>query len=261
MTTALQIARSGLDALDQRMKTISNHLATVSTTGFKKDRASFASLMYQDDRNPGAASGADTQYATGLGTGTGVRVVGTERMHSQGTLQTTDNALDLAIDGAGFFAVQLADGTVGYTRDGGFKLSANGEMVTASGLRLAQPLTIPDGAQQITISPDGIVTAAVAGQAAPVEVGQLQLTRFLNPAGLMPVGDNLYRETAGSGPPTLGVAGQAGMGNIRQGMLEGSNVSTVQELVDMIETQRAYEINAKVINAADEMSRYVVQNV
>lgn len=261
MTTALQIARSGLDALDQRMKTISNNLANVSTTGFKKDRASFATLMYQDDRSPGAASGADTQYATGLGTGTGVRVVGTERMHSQGTLQQTDNALDMAIDGAGFFAVQLNDGTVGYTRDGGFKLSANGEVVTASGLRLAQPLTIPDGAQQITISQDGIVTASVAGQAAPVEVGQLQLTRFLNPAGLMPLGDNLYRETAGSGPPTLGVAGQAGMGNIRQGMLEGSNVSTVQELVDMIETQRAYEINAKVINAADEMSRYVVQNV
>lgn len=261
MTTALQIARSGLDALDQRMKTISNNLANVSTTGFKKDRASFATLMYQDDRSPGAASGADTQYATGLGTGTGVRVVGTERIHLQGTLQQTDNALDLAIDGAGFFAVQLADGTQGFTRDGGFKLSANGEVVTASGLRLAQPLTIPDGAQQITISQDGIVTVTVAGQAAPVEVGQLQLTRFLNPAGLMPLGDNLYRETAGSGPPTLGVAGQAGMGNIRQGMLEGSNVSTVQELVDMIETQRAYEINAKVINAADEMSRYVVQNV
>ncbi|WP_156256693.1 flagellar basal-body rod protein FlgG [Sandarakinorhabdus oryzae] len=261
MTTALQIARSGLDALDQRMKTISNNLANVSTTGFKKDRASFASLMYQDDRNPGAASGADTQYATGLGTGTGVRVVGTERIHQQGTLQQTENALDLAIDGAGFFAVQLADGTQGYTRDGGFKLSATGELVTASGLRLAQPLTIPDGAQQITISQDGIVTATLAGQTAPVEVGQLQLTRFLNPAGLMPIGDNLYRETAGSGPPTLGVAGQAGMGNIRQGMLEGSNVSTVQELVDMIETQRAYEINAKVINAADEMSRYVTQNV
>ena len=261
MTTALQIARSGLDALDQRMKTISNNLANVSTTGFKKDRASFASLMYQDDRSAGAASGADTQYATGLGTGTGVRVVGTERIHQQGTLQQTDNALDLAIDGSGFFAVQLADGTSGYTRDGGFKLSANGEIVTASGLRLAQPLTIPDGASQVVISPDGIVTATVPGQAAPVEVGQLQLTRFLNPAGLMPMGDNLYRETAGSGPPTLGVAGQAGMGTVRQGMLEGSNVSTVQELVDMIETQRAYEINAKVINAADEMSRYVTQNV
>ncbi len=261
MTTALQIARSGLDALDQRMKTISNNLANVSTTGFKKDRASFATLMYQDDRNPGAASGPDTQYASGLGTGTGVRVVGTERIHQQGTLLQTDNALDLAIDGSGFFAVQMPDGTIGYTRDGGFKLSANGEIVTAAGLRLAQPLTIPDGASQVVISPDGIVTATVPGQAAPVEVGQLQLTRFLNPAGLMPLGDNLHRETAGSGPPTLGVAGQAGMGNIRQGMLEGSNVSTVQELVDMIETQRAYEINAKVINAADEMSRYVVQNV
>jgi flagellar basal-body rod protein FlgG len=261
MTTALQIARSGLDALDQRMKTISNNLANVSTTGFKKDRASFATLMYQDDRNPGAASGPDTQYASGLGTGTGVRVVGTERIHQQGTLLQTDNALDLAIDGSGFFAIQMPDGTTGYTRDGGFKLSANGEIVTAAGLRLAQPLTIPDGASQVVISPDGIVTATVAGQPAPVQVGQLQLTRFLNPAGLMPLGDNLYRETAGSGPPTLGVAGQAGMGNIRQGMLEGSNVSTVQELVDMIETQRAYEINAKVINAADEMSRYVVQNV
>lgn len=261
MTTALQIARSGLDALDQRMKTISNNLANVSTTGFKKDRANFASLMYQDDRSPGAASGADTQYATGLGTGTGVRVVGTERIHAQGTLLQTDNALDLAIDGAGFFGVQLADGTQGFTRDGGFKLSANGEIVTTAGLRLAQPLTIPDGASQVVISQDGIVTATVPGQAAPVEVGQLQLTRFLNPAGLMPLGDNLYRETAGSGPPTLGAAGQAGMGNIRQGMLEGSNVSTVQELVDMIETQRAYEINAKVINAADEMSRYVTQNV
>lgn len=261
MTTALNIARSGLDALDQRMKTIANNLANVATTGFKRDRASFATLLYQDDRTPGAASGPDTQYATGLGTGTGVRVVGTERIHAQGTLLQTDNALDLAIDGAGFFAIQLPDGTQGFTRDGGFKLSANGELVTASGLRLAQPLTIPDGATQVVIAPDGTVTAQVAGEAAPVEVGQLQLTRFLNPAGLMPIGDNLYRESAGSGPPTLGVAGQAGLGQIRQGMLEGSNVSSVQELVDMIETQRAYEINSKVINAADEMSRYVVQNV
>jgi flagellar basal-body rod protein FlgG len=261
MTTALQIARSGLDALDQRMKTISNNLANVSTTGFKRDRANFASLMYQDDRSPGAASGADSQYASGLGTGTGVRVVGTERIHAQGTMIQTDNALDLAVDGAGFFAVQMPDGTVGYTRDGGFKLSAMGEIVTTAGLRLAQPLTVPDGATQLVIAPDGTVTASLPGQAVPVEVGQLQLARFLNPAGLMPVGDNLYRETAGSGPPTQGVAGQAGMGQVRQGMLEGSNVSTVQELVDMIETQRAYEINSKVISADDEMSRYVVQNV
>jgi flagellar basal-body rod protein FlgG len=261
MTTALQIARSGLDALDQRMKTISNNLANVNTTGFKRDRASFVTLMYQDERGAGAASGPDTQYATGLGTGTGVRVAGTERIHAQGTLIQTDNALDLAIEGQGFFAVVLPDGTQAFTRDGGFKLSATGELVTNAGLRLAQPITIPDGAERITIAPDGTVTAAIAGQAAPVEVGQIPLTRFLNAAGLLPIGDNLYRETAGSGPPQQGVAGQAGLGNLRQGALEGSNVSTVQELVDMIETQRAYEINAKVINAADEMSRYVVQNV
>ena len=261
MTTALQIARSGLDALDQRMKTISNNLANVNTTGFKRDRASFVTLMYQDERGAGAASGADTQYATGLGTGTGVRVAGTERIHAQGTLIQTDNALDLAIEGQGFFAVVLPDGTQAFSRDGGFKLSATGELVTNAGLRLAQPITIPDGAERITIAPDGTVTAAIAGQAAPVEVGQIPLTRFLNAAGLLPIGDNLYRETAGSGPPQQGVAGQAGLGSLRQGALEGSNVSTVQELVDMIETQRAYEINAKVINAADEMSRYVVQNV
>ncbi|WP_310496105.1 flagellar basal-body rod protein FlgG [Sandarakinorhabdus sp.] len=261
MTSALQIARSGLDALDQRMKTISNNLANVGTTGFKRDRAAFVSLMYQDDRSPGAASSADTQYATGLGTGTGVRVAGTERIHAQGTLIQTDNALDLAIEGAGFFAVTMPDGTQAFSRDGGFKLSATGEMVTTAGLRLAQPIIIPDGAERITIAPDGTVTAVIAGQAAPVEVGQLQLSRFLNPAGLSPIGDNLYRETAGSGPATAGPAGIAGMGTLRQGALEGSNVSTVQELVDMIETQRAYEINAKVIKAADEMGQYVAQNV
>ena len=261
MTTALQIARSGLDALDQRLKVISNNLANVNTTGFKRDRAAFVSLLYQDDRSPGAASGVDTQYATGLGTGTGVRVAGTERIHSQGNLQQTDNALDLAIEGAGFFTVQMPDGTQAFSRDGGFKLSANGELVTAAGLRLVPPITIPDGAERITISPDGIVNAALPGQAAPAEVGQITLSRFLNPAGLMPIGDNLYRETAGSGPAVVGVAGQAGMGTLRQGALEGSNVSTVQELVDMIETQRAYEINAKVINSADEMSHYVTQNV
>jgi flagellar basal-body rod protein FlgG len=261
MTTALQIARSGLDALDQRLKVISNNLANVNTTGFKRDRAAFVSLLYQDDRSPGAASGGDTQYATGLGTGTGVRVAGTERIHAQGNLQQTDNALDLGIEGAGFFAVQLPDGTQAYSRDGGFKLSATGELVTAAGLRLVPPITIPDGAERITIAPDGTVNAQLPGQAAPVEAGQITLTRFLNPAGLMPMGDNLYRETQGSGAPIAGVAGQAGLGTLRQGALEGSNVSTVQELVDMIETQRAYEINAKVINAADEMSRYVVQNV
>ena len=261
MTTALQIARSGLDALDQRMRTISNNLANVNTTGFKRDRAAFASLAYQDARQAGAASGADSQYATGLGTGTGVRVAGTERIHTQGALTQTDNALDVAIEGEGFFAVVMPDGRQAYTRDGAFKLSATGEMVTAAGLRLAQPLTIPEGAQSITIAPDGTVTATLQGEAAGVEVGQLQVTRFLNPAGLDPKGDNLYMETAASGAPQTGAAGLEGAGSIRQGALEGSNVSTVQELVDMIETQRAYEVNAKVINAADEMAQYVTQSV
>ncbi|WP_426164921.1 flagellar basal-body rod protein FlgG [Sandarakinorhabdus sp. DWP1-3-1] len=261
MTSALQIARSGLDALDQRMRTISNNLANVNTTGFKRDRAAFVTLMYQDPRQAGAPSGADSQYATGLGTGTGVRVNGTERIHTQGTLVQTENALDVAIEGAGFFAVTQADGSIAYTRDGSFKLSATGEMVTSAGLRLAQGVTIPEGAQAITIAPDGIVSATIQGQAVPVEAGQLQVTRFLNPAGLEPRGDNLYAETAASGAPQTGIAGVDGAGSIRQGALEGSNVSTVQELVDMIETQRAYEVNAKVINAADEMAQYVTQNV
>jgi flagellar basal-body rod protein FlgG len=261
MTSSLQIARSGLDALDQRMKTISNNLANVNTTGFKRDRSAFVSLMYQDSRQPGAPSGGDSQYATGLGTGTGVRVNGTERIHTQGALTQTDNALDLAIEGEGFFAVVLPDGRQAYTRDGAFKISATGDMVTSSGLRLAQAITIPDGAQSVTIAPDGTVSASLQDQSAPVEVGQIQITRFLNPAGLEAKGDNLYAETAASGTPQTGIAGVSGAGNIRQGSLEGSNVSTVQELVDMIETQRAYEVNAKVIKAADEMAQYVTQNV
>ena len=261
MTSALQIARSGLDALDQRMKTISNNLANVNTTGFKRDRAAFVTLMYQDPRQAGTPSGGDSQYATGLGTGTGVRVQGTERIHTQGALTQTDNALDLAIEGDGFFAVLTPDGKPAYTRDGSFKLSATGEMVTSAGLKLAQGISIPDGAQSITIAPDGTVSAVLQGQTAAVEAGQIQVTRFLNPAGLEPRGDNLYAETAASGTAQTGSPGSDGAGTLRQGALEGSNVSTVQELVDMIETQRAYEVNAKVIKAADEMSQYVTQNV
>ncbi len=261
MTSTLQIARSGLDALDQRMRTISNNLANVSTTGFKRDRAAFVTLAYQDARAAGTASGGGNQYATGLGTGTRVRVDGTERIHTQGALTQTDNALDLAIEGAGFFAVVLPDGRQAFTRDGAFKLSPTGELVTSAGLKLTQSVTIPEGAQSITIAPDGTVSATLPGDATPVEAGQIQLTRFLNPAGLAPRGDNLYTETAASGAPQTGIAGIDGAGTLRQGALEGSNVSTVQELVDMIETQRAYEVNAKVINAADEMAQYITQNV
>ena len=259
MTSALQIARSGLDALDARMKTISNNLANVNTTGFKRDRANFATLMYQVTRPAGAPAGGDAQYAAGLGTGTGVRIAGTERIHVQGALIQTDNALDLAVEGSGFFAVTRPDGSTAYTRDGSFKLDATGRVVTGNGDRLVPEITIPDGAQAVTIAPDGTVSATVAG--ATTELGQVQLTRFLNPAGLLPLGGNLYAETSASGAAQAGTPGADGTGAVRQGALEGSNVSTVQELVDMIETQRAYEVNAKVINAADEMARYVNQNV
>ena len=261
MTSALQIARSGLDALDQKMKTISNNLANVNTTGFKRDRANFETLMYQTTRTPGNPSAADAQYATGLGTGTGVRVAGTERIHTQGSLQQTDNALDLAIEGSGFFQVALADGRTVYTRDGSFKLNAEGQLVTGSGDKLQPAITIPDSAQAIVIAPDGTVSATVQGQVDAAQLGQIQVVRFLNPAGLQPLGENNYAETAASGTAQAGTPGESGAGKLRQGSLETSNVSTVQELVDMIETQRAYEVNAKVINSADEMAKYVNQNV
>jgi flagellar basal-body rod protein FlgG len=261
MTSALQIARSGLDALDQKMRVISNNLANVNTTGFKRDRANFETLMYQNDRQAGTPSAADAQYATGLGTGTGVRVAGTERVHTQGALAQTGNALDLGIEGSGFFQVLLPDGTTAYTRDGSFKLDSTGKLVTGSGNKLQPEISIPEGAQSITIAPNGTVSAVVAGSTTPTELGQITIARFINPAGLQPIGQNLYSETAASAQPQVGEAGADGAGSIQQGALEGSNVSTVQELVDMIETQRAYEVNAKVINAADEMQKYVNQSV
>ncbi|MGI4879830.1 MAG: flagellar basal-body rod protein FlgG [Janthinobacterium lividum] len=261
MTSALQIARSGLDALDQKMKTISNNLANVNTTGFKKDRANFETLMYQNTRNPGDPSAADSQYAVGLGTGTGVRVAGTERIHTQGSLTQTDNALDLAIEGSGMFQVTTSDGKTAYTRDGSFKPNSEGQIVSGSGNKLDPAITIPDGAKSIVIAPDGTVSATLAGQTESTQLGQILVARFLNPAGLEPIGENLYSETVASGTPQPGVPGTDGVGLVRQGSLEASNVSTVQELVDMIETQRAYEVNAKVINSADEMQKYVNQNL
>ena len=261
MTSALQTARSGLDALDEKMKVISNNLANVNTTGFKKDRTNFETLMYQSRRNPGDPSGADAQYAVGLGTGTGVRVAGVERIHTQGSLTQTDNALDLAIEGAGLFQVTQADGTLAYTRDGAFKPNAEGQLVTGAGLRLEPAIAVPDGATAIVVAGDGTVSATLAGQTEPAQLGQIQIARFLNPAGLQPLGQNLYAATVASGAAQVGFAGTDGIGQLRQGALEASNVSTVQELVDMIETQRAYEVNAKVINSADEMAKYVNQNL
>jgi flagellar basal-body rod protein FlgG len=258
---AMHIARTGLDAQDMRMRVISNNLANVNTTGFKRDRAAFETLAYQTVTSAGAASTAESKYATGLNLGTGVRVQGTARIDTQGSLSTTGNSLDLALDGDGYFQVQMPGGTLGYTRAGNFSRSAEGLLVTSEGYQVQPGITIPQGATTITIGTDGTVSAIVPGQTEPSQLGQIQVATFPNSAGLEAKGDNYLVETAASGAASLGVAGLEGRGNIRQGMLEGSNVNVVEELVDMIETQRAYEVNSKMINATDEMLKYVNQNI
>ncbi|MGJ3648441.1 flagellar basal-body rod protein FlgG [Sphingomonas sp. GlSt437] len=258
---AMQIARTGLDAQDMRMRVISNNLANVNTTGFKRDRAAFETLAYQTITEAGAPNTAESKYAIGLNLGTGVRIAGTARIDTQGTLATTGNSLDLALDGEGYFQVQLPGGQLGYTRAGNFSRSAEGLLVTAEGYQVQPGITIPPTATSITVGNDGTVSATIPGQSTPTQLGQVQVATFPNAAGLAAKGDNYLTETAASGAPSLGIAGQDGRGNIRQGMLEGSNVNVVEELVDMIETQRAYEVNSKMINATDEMLKYVNQNV
>jgi flagellar basal-body rod protein FlgG len=260
MYPALWIAKTGLDAQQTRMSVVSNNLANVNTTGFKRSRASFEDLLYQNIRQPGGNNTQQNQLPSGLMTGTGVRVVSTEKSFAQGGLLRTDNALDLAINGRGFFEVLLPDGSIAYSRDGSFQINANGEMVTNSGYPLQPGINIPDGAQSVTIGVDGTVSVTVAGQAAAVQVGNITLTDFINPAGLQAKGENLYLETAASGPATQGTAGINGLGTLVQGMLESSNVNVVEELVSMIETQRAYEMNAKAISATDQMLAFLNQN-
>ncbi len=252
-SSALHVARTGLEAQDARMRVIANNLANVGTTGFKRDRTNFATLAYQDARVAGQQSSNETAYANGLNLGTGVAVQSTTRIATQGTLATTGNALDLALDGDGFFQVQLPGGQTGYTRAGNFSRSAEGQLVTAQGYVVQPPVSIPDGASAVTISDDGTVSVAIAGQAEATQLGQITVASFANPAGLQATGDNFLMETGASGPAQIGLAGEAGRGHIRQGMLEGSNVNIVEELVDMIECQRAYEINSKMISAVDEM--------
>lgn len=261
MPSALHIARSGLEALDARLRTISNNLANANTVGFKRDRAAFETLMYQTTRPAGAPAGADARFGMGLSTGAGVRVAGTERVHSQGGFTITSNALDIAIDGEGLFEVEMPDGTPAYTRAGAFTRNSEGRVVTPQGYPLAPSIEIPESATGITVGGDGTVSAMLPGETSPTELGRLTLSAFINPGGLEPVGENLYRESAASGAPQQGNAGENGLGRLRQGVLETSNVSAVQELVDMIETQRAYEINSKVISASDEMMRYVNQSL
>ncbi|MCT8001142.1 flagellar basal-body rod protein FlgG [Sphingomonas sanguinis] len=260
-SAAMHVARTGLDAQDMRMRVISNNLANVNTTGFKRDRAAFETLAYQVVTAPGAASSTESRYATGLNLGTGVRVQGTARINTQGAMQTTNNSLDLALDGEGYFQVQMPGGTLGYTRAGNFSRSAEGLLVTSEGYQVMPGITVPEGTTQITIGTDGTVSATLAGQTAPAEIGQIQIASFPNPAGLQSKGDNYLTETAASGVANMGVAGLEGRGQIRQGMLEGSNVNVVEELVDMIETQRAYEVNSKMIKSTDEMLQYANQNL
>jgi len=261
MNSALWAAKTGLDAQQTRMTVISHNLANVATNGFKKDRAVFEDLLYQNVKQVGASTSQDSVAPTGLNLGTGVRVVATEKNYTQGGLNNTGNALDVAINGRGFFQVLMPDGSFGYTRDGSFKMSAEGELVTSSGYKVQPGITIPAGAQSISVGTDGVVSAQVAGQSAPTQIGTLQLTDFVNPAGLQPRGENLLSESAASGPAQSSTPGLNGLGTLQSGFLEGSNVNVVEELVSMIETQRAYEMNSKAISTADQMLQYVSQNL
>ncbi|SEQ11853.1 flagellar basal-body rod protein FlgG [Ectothiorhodospira magna] len=262
MNQALWIAKTGLDAQQTRMSVVSNNLANVNTTGFKKGRASFEDLIYQTIRQPGAQAAQNNQLPTGLMTGVGVRTVATDKTFTQGNHIQTDNALDISIQGRGFFEIMTPEGNMAYTRDGSFQLNADGQMVMSNGFELQPGIFIPEGATSISISQDGIVSVTLAGQEnAPVEVGNIQLADFVNPAGLQPIGQNLFIETAASGAPQQGDPGQDGLGRLMQGSLESSNVNIAEELVNMIETQRAYEINSKAISTADQMMQYVNNNL
>jgi flagellar basal-body rod protein FlgG len=258
---ALWIAKTGLDAQQTRMSVVSNNLANVNTTGFKRDRAVFEDLLYQTVRQPGAQSSDSTQLPSGLLIGTGVRTVATEKLFTQGNQSQTGNPLDVSIEGRGFLEILMPDGSVAYTRDGSFQLDSQGQVVTASGYLLQPGLTIPQNTRTITIGTDGTVSVLSAGQSAPTDIGQIQLVDFINPAGLHARGGNLFEESAASGTPQAGTPGTDGLGALIQGSLETSNVNVVEELVNMIETQRAYEINSKAIATADGMLQFINNNV
>jgi flagellar basal-body rod protein FlgG len=260
MDASMWVAKTGLDAQQTRMNVISNNLANVNTTGFKRDRAVFEDLLYQNIRQAGGQTGANTQAPTGLMLGTGVRVVATEKQHAQGNMVNTQNPLDLAIAGEGFFQIAQPDGTIGYTRDGNFKLSNTGQIVTASGALLQPAITIPTTASSVTFGRDGTVSIELAAGGSQV-IGQIQLARFVNPSGLESKGQNLMKETPASGAPQVLQPGATGAGSLMQGTLEASNVNVVEEMVNMIETQRAYEINSKAISAVDGMLKFINNNL
>ncbi|MFZ6773682.1 flagellar basal-body rod protein FlgG [Undibacterium sp. SXout7W] len=259
MIRSLWIAKTGLDAQQTQMDVITNNLANVSTTGFKRSRAVFEDLLYQTIRQPGAQSSQQTQLPSGLQLGTGVKPVATERIFTQGNLQQTGNSKDVAIQGEGFFQVLMPDGATAYTRDGSFQMDNQGQLVTSSGFVIQPAITIPANAQSITVGRDGTVSVTQPGSTAPVQVGSLQLATFINPAGLMSLGENLYVETAASGNPGTNTPGTNGAGLLVQNFVETSNVNVAEELVNMIQTQRAYEINSKAITTSDQMLQRLSQ--
>ncbi len=253
MIRSLWIARTGLDAQQTQLDVIANNLANVSTNGFKRGRAVFEDLLYQTLRQPGAQSSQQTQIPSGLQLGTGVRPVTTARIHTQGNLQQTGNGLDLGINGAGFFQITLPDGTIAYTRDGSFQKDNQGQIVNSNGYPLQPAVTIPADALTLTISSDGVVSVTQPGNAAATQVGTIQVATFINPGGLQSIGENLYLETAASGAPTPNTPGLNGAGVLNQFYVETSNVNVAEELVSMIQTQRAYELNSKVVSTSDQM--------
>jgi flagellar basal-body rod protein FlgG len=259
MIRSLWISKTGLDAQQTQLDVISNNLANVSTNGFKRSRAVFEDLLYQTLRQPGAQSSQQTQLPSGLQVGTGVRPVATERIFTQGNLQQTSNPLDIAVNGQGFFQALLPDGTTAYTRDGSFHIDSQGVLVTSSGFHVQPAITIPANSLSVTIARDGVVSVTRAGTATPTQVGQIQLVNFVNPAGLQSMGENLYLETASSGTASANTPGTNGLGLLNQGYVETSNVNVVEELVSMIQTQRAYEINSKAITTSDQMLQKLTQ--
>ncbi len=258
---SLWVAKTGLEAQQTRMTVVSQNLANVNTTGYKRQRAMFEDLLYQNVVQTGGLTSQQTEAPTGLNLGTGVRVVSTDRMFSQGNIVTTGNDFDVAINGRGFFEILLPDGSQAYTRDGTFQVNSDGQLVTSSGYTLQPAITIPAGSAAVTIGLDGTVSAVPPGQSDAVQVGTLQLTDFVNPAGLQPRGENLYGETQASGPPQPGTPGLNGLGTLMQGALETSNVNVVEELVSMIETQRAYEMNSRAIETADQMLQHLTNSL
>lgn len=261
MTQSLWIAKTGLDAQQKRMAVISNNLANANTTGFKKARAVFEDLLYQNVRQVGAQTSQDTRLPTGLNFGTGVRTVATEKLFTQGNQIETGNSLNVLIQGNGFFQVIQPDGTIAYTRNGSFYKDSQGQLVTSSGYLLQPTITVPDDTVSLSIGSDGTVSVVQPGSSTPTQIGSIQLADFVNPSGLQPIGQNLFIESASSGTARTGNPGLTGFGELVQGALESSNVNVVEELVNMIEAQRAYEMNSKAISTTDQMLQYVNNNL